>query len=90
MAPKQLPNDSNMVPRGSQNASKSSQNGSWADLGARSRLDFVEQCRQQWEQERTDLSPNSLVLSLDVCEATQEELPGLDCELLNSLYAGED
>ena len=63
---------------------------SWADLGARSRPDFVEQCRRQWEQERADLSPNSLVLSLDVCQATQEELPQLDCDVITSLYAGDE
>jgi hypothetical protein len=63
---------------------------SWADLGARSKIDFVEECRSQWEYERSDLSPNNLVLSLDACEATQKTLPALSCEVIIALYADDD
>jgi hypothetical protein len=61
----------------------------WTDLGARSKTEFVEECRLQWEQERAELSPNNLVLSLDACVTTQRALESLTCEEIMVLYGSE-
>ena len=61
----------------------------WTDLGARSKSEFVEECRVQWEQERAELSPSNLVLSLDACQATQRELESLSCDEMMVLYGSE-
>jgi hypothetical protein len=61
----------------------------WTDLGARSKSEFVEECRVQWEQERAELSPSNLVLSLEACQTTQRELESLSCDELMVLYGSE-
>jgi hypothetical protein len=59
---------------------------SWNDLGARSRTDFVKQCKSQWDRERIDLSASDLRLSLEACADTRSELDDLACEEIVALY----
>lgn len=62
---------------------------SWNDLGARNRADFVNECKQQWDRERIDLSASDLRLSLEACADTNRELGDareLQCEELVALY----
>jgi hypothetical protein len=60
---------------------------SWPDLGARSRADFVSQCRNDWDRARLDLSSGELSTALEVCDDTTEALGGLTCEELVAIYA---
>ena len=60
---------------------------SWTDLGAHNRTDFVNECRQQWERGRLDLSASDLRLSLDACADTNREIELFTCEEIVALYA---
>lgn len=59
---------------------------SWNDLGAHNRNHFVNECRQQWDRERVDLSASDLRLSLQACADTNQELAAIDCEEVVVLY----
>jgi hypothetical protein len=59
---------------------------SWNDLGARNRSDFSNECRQQWDRERIDLSASDLRLSLETCADADEELEDLECAEVMALY----
>jgi hypothetical protein len=59
---------------------------SWNDLGARNRSDFSNECRQQWDRERIDLSASDLRLSLETCADANQELEDLNCEQIMALY----
>jgi len=61
----------------------------WADLGARSRADFVNQCRDDWDRASLDLSANDLREALEVCSEAQSELVRMDCEEVDALYGQE-
>ncbi len=63
---------------------------SWVDLGARNRTDFVNQCRNQWERARLDLSATDLRLALQACRDTNQELGTLTCEETVALYGAGD
>jgi hypothetical protein len=62
---------------------------SWADLGARNRSDFVNQCQRQWGAERIDLSASDLRLALDACDETNKDLPGITCDEILALYGNQ-
>ncbi|MEQ1565474.1 MAG: hypothetical protein ABMA64_07545 [Myxococcota bacterium] len=63
---------------------------SWNDFGARNRADFVNQCQQQWNRERIELTVSDLRLSLEACAETSSELPDIDCAEILALYGPED
>ncbi len=63
---------------------------SWPDVGARNRNDFVNQCRQQWDRERIDLTQSDLRVALDICNDTSRDLSSLTCEEITALYAPID
>ena len=63
---------------------------SWNDLGARTRTDFVNQCRNQWSRERLDLSATDLRLALQACRDTSQEVTDLSCEEIVALYGLPD
>ena len=60
---------------------------SWNDLGARSRADFVNTCRDQWDRSRIDMSASDLRLALEACSDTNNELGRLQCPEILALYA---
>jgi hypothetical protein len=60
---------------------------SWADLGARSRADFVDQCRLDWDQTSADLPSTDLAEALDICRIGSEELAALSCDEVRAIYA---
>lgn len=62
----------------------------WNNLGARSRADFVNQCRTQWDRERLDLTASDLRLALQACRDTTQALDDLSCEEIVALYAPQD
>ena len=59
---------------------------SWADVGARSRADFVSNCRGDWDRARLDLSSGQLSAALDVCAETTDALGDVTCEELIAIY----
>jgi hypothetical protein len=59
---------------------------SWNDLGARNRSDFNNECRQQWDRERIDLSASDLRLALETCADANQEIVELDCDEVMALY----
>jgi len=59
----------------------------WVDLGATSRRDFVETCRDDWDRTSADLSANDLRIALELCDSTDVE--ALSCDEITALYAGE-
>jgi len=59
---------------------------SWADVGARSRADFVNDCRADWDRARQELSSGELAAALDVCSDTTDALDDLTCEELITIY----
>ena len=59
---------------------------SWADVGARSRTNFVSSCRADWDRARQELSSGELSAALDVCDDTTDEVDQLSCEELISIY----
>jgi hypothetical protein len=59
----------------------------WSDLGARTRNDFANQCRQQWDRERLDLTASDLRVALETCTDTSRALADLECEEITALYA---
>jgi len=59
---------------------------SWADVGARSRANFVSGCRADWDRARLELSSGELSAALDVCDDTSEVIDELTCEELISIY----
>ncbi len=60
---------------------------SWADLGARNRADFVDQCRLDWDQTSGDLTSSDLAEALDICRIGSDELAALSCEEVRAIYA---
>ncbi len=59
----------------------------WPDLGATSRIDFLQTCQDDWDALRTDLDARGVELALDVCEDSSDTLEELTCEELVALYA---
>lgn len=59
----------------------------WADLGARSRGDYVDACHGEWDDQRASLDAREIELALDVCEDGEAALAELDCDALRALYA---
>ncbi len=62
-------------------------NLTWNDLGARGRVNFVDECRDDWDRARLALSASDLAVALEVCDDTLLELPDISCEELVALYA---
>jgi hypothetical protein len=62
---------------------------SWADLGARSRQRFADQCRDDWYRESTGMTANDLRIALEVCDDTLQELP-MTCPEIVALYGVEE
>ena len=60
---------------------------SWIDLGATSKNDYVETCRDQWDRVTIDLSANDLRLALDDCREAKDEVETLSCDEIVALYA---
>ncbi len=58
----------------------------WADLGARSRNDFVQSCRTDWEIVSGDLTQSDHQIALDVCADARRELNRLGCDEVMALY----
>jgi hypothetical protein len=63
---------------------------SWEDLGASGRADFSDQCRDDWDRERTELSTSHLSLSLTACADASDEVIDLSCEEITALYGPID
>jgi len=63
------------------------ENLTWSDLGATGRVDFVNECGDDWNQVEAQLSSNELGQALDVCADTTAELDEVTCAELISLYA---
>ncbi|MEZ4321390.1 MAG: hypothetical protein R3F61_28220 [Myxococcota bacterium] len=60
---------------------------SWPDVGARSRADFVDQCRLDWGRTNGDLTSSDLAEALDICRTGSDELAALTCDEMRVLYA---
>jgi hypothetical protein len=58
----------------------------WIDLGATSRADYEDSCRDQWDRVRIDLSANDLRLALEDCAAANQEVDTLTCDEIVALY----
>ena len=58
----------------------------WADLGAKSRSDFVGACQVAWDRTRLSLSANDLRLALEDCQAANKEVDTLSCDEIIALY----
>ncbi|MFT6142355.1 MAG: hypothetical protein ACI855_001232 [Myxococcota bacterium] len=62
----------------------------WEDLGARNRLEYVRECRQDWESLRSDLDGWQIQLGLNECGDGQDVLAELSCREILALYAPID
>jgi len=58
----------------------------WNDLGARSRNDFFNECRRDWDRARIELPANDLTLALEVCFETNVALGEIECDEVVALY----
>ena len=63
---------------------------SWEDLGARNRLEYVRECRQDWESLRSDLDGWQIELGLNECGDGRDVLADLSCDEVMALYAPVD
>ncbi len=61
----------------------------WRDLGARSRNDFANSCRTDWERVSSDLTATEVREALDVCRDTRAALDELSCDEVAAIYAEE-
>ncbi len=66
----------------------------WADVGARDRVDFIRRCRNDWDRARGELNPYEVQGANEVCERTRdavaqvlEEGTEAACAELVPLYA---
>jgi hypothetical protein len=62
---------------------------SWEDLGASGLDNWVEQCREDWNDVSADLTSRELELALDECELAADEVGFLTCDEIVSMYAGQ-
>ena len=58
----------------------------WIDLGATSRTDYENSCKDQWDRVRLDLSANDLRLALEDCDAANDLDESLTCDEIVALY----
>jgi len=58
----------------------------WSDLGARSRQDFANTCREDWARVSHDLTASDLRVALEVCGDTSEALQRMTCDEVLALY----
>ena len=62
----------------------------WPDLGARSKTDFVQQCRSDWELVSGDLTQSDHQIALEVCDDAGRTLSRLSCDEVMALYSPVD
>jgi hypothetical protein len=62
---------------------------SWNDLGARGPINFVTECRDQWDRERLNLSAPELRRALQACGDARKQLE-LSCDEVLALYGPVD
>jgi hypothetical protein len=58
----------------------------WADLGAKSQNDFVQQCQDQWDLTSADLTQSDHQIALEVCHDSRDVLSTLTCDEVVGLY----
>jgi hypothetical protein len=58
----------------------------WGDLGATSRTDFAERCRDDWDDQRSDLTSREIEVALDVCDDGFEVAQLATCEEIVAWY----
>lgn len=63
------------------------QRTTWADLGARSRSDFLTQCQRGWDRTRAELTTSDLGEAVEICDEGRGTLAAATCEEVVLLYA---
>lgn len=60
----------------------------WSDIGAASRQEFSDSCRNQWAAERSTLEPRALDDAYEQCEESTTYLSGNTqrCDQLRAIY----
>ncbi|MCA9568526.1 MAG: hypothetical protein KC656_11820 [Myxococcales bacterium] len=59
----------------------------WADLGARNRVDFVDQCQAAWDRTSAELTTSDLGEAVEICAEGHDTLATLTCDEIRLLYA---
>jgi hypothetical protein len=59
---------------------------SWADLGARTKNDFVQECRSAWELTSSELTQSDNQIALEACRDAGNTLERLECDEVIALY----
>lgn len=58
----------------------------WSQVDATSRLDFLNTCRDDWEEVSGQLTTRELEVSRDACGDASTTLESVDCETLTEWY----
>ncbi len=61
----------------------------WNDVGARSRVGFVNTCQEEWDRARNQLASAQASAALATCDDTTATLEDLSCEEVLAIYARE-
>ncbi len=62
----------------------------WEDFDARSRLEYANDCRRDWQTSSNALASRELELALLVCGDTRDQLDAWTCDEVMSLYGPLD
>lgn len=58
----------------------------WPDVGARSRADFVDQCRLDWDRTSSNLTSSDVGEAVDICRDGRRLLQEFGCDEIRALY----
>lgn len=58
----------------------------WADLGARTRSDYVDQCRDDWDRTSADLTASDRGEAVETCAEARVTLTSLSCDELRAAF----